>query len=409
MIFRSLFLLILGLLFLPVSTFASEATCSIENTASSELAKYVKTVDTLTATMKSAAASCGTRSNGVISSSRRVLDVLDKAWITIPIFGDLGLDFQYNIKIAFDGESRSAVIRNGQEFRKVENLLQSTLSVLAQKCNLNEQNKTTITQLLRDNHALESFYKNTALGYPANVSTALQQAYPALVREIQENYTPKATAWCKNQELYEDMGAEIFERIGNISTGIEDGLKEWEYAIALIRGWNAVDQKKYTELKSRLLTEELRRQGFSQGFIDKLVRNLNCVEGKTQWKDNDPVAWGQARLTCFTYESLGDLLSPLMKQWNSMVIGWNGAKTSDDYIKRLTTYRAIRENHLDTIDLYTTMIGTIQENTSVDTTMLTNLISLHVTLLSINTRIEERTKVMLGHCRKFQTSIPCDF
>lgn len=50
--------------------------------------------------------------------------------------GSLGVDFDYNIKTALNGESRAAVTQNGKIFGQVEKTLISTLDVLATKCNM---------------------------------------------------------------------------------------------------------------------------------------------------------------------------------------------------------------------------------------------------------------------------------
>lgn len=101
-----------------------------------------------------------------MSNTRRTIDVLDKAKAEIPMMGDIILDFEYNIKMAFNGESRSAVAENGKVFAQMEQTLISTIDVLANKCNLDEASENIITSRIQLNHTLESLYKNTALDYP---------------------------------------------------------------------------------------------------------------------------------------------------------------------------------------------------------------------------------------------------
>ena len=91
------------------------AECSIDGKLSPKLAKYESDMRERMSTLRqNTQNSCGPTSGGSIASMNKSLELLDRAMLQIPIYGDTVIDFEYNTVMAFRGESRSAVQKNGE-------------------------------------------------------------------------------------------------------------------------------------------------------------------------------------------------------------------------------------------------------------------------------------------------------
>lgn len=134
-----------------------------------------------------------------------------------------------------------------------------------------------IIERIRINDALETYYKSVTVGLATDTSK-IPSTYSNVIGEITKDYNPGSTQGCKNQFSFENMSETILKKIGSLSTGIDSSLTNWKYAIALIRGGDSMKQGQYSDLKKKLLTEELRRQGYSAGAIDQMVKGYSCME-----------------------------------------------------------------------------------------------------------------------------------
>lgn len=403
------FLQLLALVFFGSMTISSPSyaewnICSIDGQLSTQLTKYVQETDTLVAQLQKIPSSCwGRRNSGLISNTQRTLDVVDKAWAEIPVMSNLSLDFEYNIKMAFKWESRSAVVENGKIFQKVEQSLINGLDTLSNRCNLDESRKAIIIQQLQINHALETLYKETALGYPW-VTINVPEKYKTVAEEITRLYNPTATQGCRNQYTYEKMSQEIITKIGSIGGGIQKWLEEWKYAIALIRWGVWLQEGKYNELKKRLLLQELQRQGFSAWAIDQMVKWYDCVEAAMNGDtENVAMSFAEAKAKCTTVSILG--VDRFMKWLNKILLGKDGAKTTVSYIERVQAYKNIERKSVDAVGMYYANLSIFKEDLGTNDEMLTKLISLHITLLDVNDRIEKRVPIMQKNCMKAQSGI----
>lgn len=101
------------------------------------------------------------------------------------------------------GEARSPVMRQGVIIRNIEtNTITPAIKVVSSACALDaimtdgRTTKEALTMILMRHRALDSYYKEVALGntrQPAGLESDMQ----ALYDEIRDNYSPHATASCK--------------------------------------------------------------------------------------------------------------------------------------------------------------------------------------------------------------------
>lgn len=404
----SLFLIPVSLLIFMPTSFA-EGTCAIDGQLSPKLAEYVREMNDFGTKIKQLPSSCaGGKSNGIVSNSQRTLDTVEKAWAETSIMDRLDVDFAYNIKMAFKWESRDAVVQNGKIFWQVEKMLISTLDVLASKCNLDETNENAVTGRIKANNLLETLYQETAVWYPGVNTDDIPSEYQAVVSEIQQVYNPTATQWCKNQYSFEKMSEEIMNKIGKISFKIESSLTDWKYAIALLRGGSSLKQEEYSSLKKRLLTEELRRQGYSAGAIDQMVQGYTCMESAMQGdEENRIMDFASAKYSCARISILW--VDRFMKEWNKMLLGSKWARTIAWYLNRYANYDEIKQKNIDSELTYTNLESMFTEDIPDNEDFLNKFIDLHIMLLDVNERIGKRINPAIKNCKKTQPNIPCDF
>lgn len=140
------------------------------------------------------------------------MSVIDRAFLEIPIFDNVFLDFAYNIRLAFNGETRAPVTRDGLLFNQIEKKITASLAVATGKCNLSDEVKSGFTSLLKENHVLENIYKQAALGTPA-VPTGLSPDNILVADAINIGYIPTATASCNDQNGTQDPIAKLEKAI----------------------------------------------------------------------------------------------------------------------------------------------------------------------------------------------------
>ena len=181
------------------------AACEIDGKLSPGLASYEERVRTAFEELrKNVISSCGPSNNGGIARMNKTVELFDRAMLQIPLYGDIVTDFQYNTVMAFRGESRTAVTKNGEIFRKIQrSIIDPTIESLANNCALNDDNERIIVSYIKLNYELESIYKHTAIGTVRSIDT-IPAAFLDVATEIQTKYTPEATKECKNTYNYEE-------------------------------------------------------------------------------------------------------------------------------------------------------------------------------------------------------------
>lgn len=407
---KTLHLFIASILFISSTSLTyAERSCSIDGQLSPELAKYVQEANEFAGKVKQLSSSCQPgKSTGIITNGQRTIDIIEKAKSQIIMMERLDVDFAYNIKMVFKWESRDAVVKNGKIFGQVEKTLVSAIDSVANKCNLNEETETAIVSRLKTNELLEDLYQQTAIGYPGISTDDIPDSYAPVIEEIQKTYNPEATIGCKNEYSAEDITEKILAKIETMSFKIEDSLVDWKYAIALLRWDSSISQEEYSALKKKLLTEELRRQGYSVGAIDQMVKWMTCVEWALRWDDEDTfMDYAQAKFSCARISVLW--ANRFMKAWNRMILWSKWSRTTAGYIHRYSNYDRVKTVNVDTALVYNSFDTLITKDIEDDEDLLTKFINLHITLLDVNERLEKRINPMITNCKKAQPEIPCDF
>ncbi len=368
------------------------AACEIDGKLSPELASYEERVrKAFEELRKNTSNNCGPSTNGSIRQLNKTVELYDRAMLQIPVYGDIVVDFQYNTMMAFRGESRTAVTKNGEIFGKIhKSVIDPTIETLANNCALNEENEKTIIAFIKLNYELESIYKHTAIGSVRSIED-IPEAYLPVAQEIQSKYTPEATKECKNSNNYEETMNKTMEAFSKGSFGIEGAWDNWREAIALFSGKSLTG--KYDEIKRKLLKKELARQGMSKAASDIIVSNFDCVQQKKGWESLDeelkaiadckqmPVIWAEKIKTEF---EKAILQSP----------------TTDVYIARTMKAQALYNDIVNINDLHQSLLGKTSTDIKVNEKIRNTLINMHIRIISTNTLIEKRIPPMQKNCMK---------
>jgi len=113
---------------------ATEGTCSIENGPTPLLKNYLNATDARITSVISAGKK--NNCNGTFSNERKFLEAMDRIDIRSELDTNFVVDFQYNILIAAEGNSRYPVIRQGQIIHEKETKITNALKIVANNCNL---------------------------------------------------------------------------------------------------------------------------------------------------------------------------------------------------------------------------------------------------------------------------------
>ncbi len=156
--------------------------CQIASGPIPQLAQYQRSVEARIAELTAAGrASCGT--TPVTVGVMRTVEVIDRAFIQIPMFPNIFLDFLYNIRTLTSGDARSPVFRDGAIFTQIEQQIATVISIVTSSCNLDDATQAGFTALLQENRTLENIYKQAALGTPSE-PTGLSPSNIAVAKAI---------------------------------------------------------------------------------------------------------------------------------------------------------------------------------------------------------------------------------
>ena len=145
--------------------------CLIESGPIPELARYSREVDTQIAALMVSGRStgvCGITRAGASVGVERTADIISSATTGFAYFPSLVLDASYNIGVAINGETRAAVVRDGQIFAQVDQRITQAIQNVSNQCHLSVAVKSGFVALLRENNTLENIYKQSAIGTPVS-------------------------------------------------------------------------------------------------------------------------------------------------------------------------------------------------------------------------------------------------
>mgnify|MGYP003440802658 FL=1 len=377
--------------------------CAIQNGPIAELAEYTRWVDKKILEIKNDAGSnsCGITKTGATSAGERTLETIDKAFLETPIFDNTFLDFQYNIKIAINGETRAPVSRDGTLFVQTEKKITGAISNMANSCSLTDGFKEQFKKLLQENQALENIFKQAALGVPAD-PTGLSEENLKIAQAINANYNPTATDGCKDMNGLEEGMEKIMKWIEKIWKKNEGVLTDWKKAIAMFQwGGSKETIQEKIEKKRKQLQSQLSNLGQSIRMSDRIVKNFDCFQSKTMWDDSVANAV-KAKLQCMANPILWleNVLLPFKKKVTK-------ARTTDErvyYVNKLVKEDTVKKSVIAMDSLLRTRRAPEIETRS---TLMLDLIDLHISLLFTAEAVEKRLPKMAKNCMKWQVSVAC--
>lgn len=69
-------------------------------------------------------------------SAEKTIETIDRAFLEMPIYDNTFLDFLYNIRVAINGETRAAVLRDGTIFSTTEQRITRAIANVVNTCTL---------------------------------------------------------------------------------------------------------------------------------------------------------------------------------------------------------------------------------------------------------------------------------
>lgn len=374
--------------------------CKIESTPIPAITQYNKSVDARLAALKSEwtkASNCGITAWWASASADRTIGTIDRAFLEVPIFDNTFLDFTYNIKLAINGESRAPVTRDGRIFNQIEQKIIGVLANMTNQCKLTDTVEKWFTSLLQENQILENIFKQTALGISV-VPTWLSEPNIVIANAIIEGYSVSATESCQDQNGNQDVIEKLNKIITKTWNKNESALKNWKIAIDLFQ-WK---WSNYTSVQKNILRAEVSRQGFSPRMAEAILKNFDCVKAETVG-DDSLKATVNARIECAKNPLVrieGFNLLPMRKVVDA-------SKTTTERVRSVNqlsdTEKILKDITKTYYVLDHTKVVTIEDKTK----LISNLIDLHLELISTAERIEKRLQPMNRNCMKAQPGISC--
>lgn len=402
---------ILMSIILGIGNALADGGCRIESSPIPELAQYTRSVDTRISEIKktgvTTTTTCGITSAWASASADKTLETIDRAFMHLPAFDDIYVDFLFNIKIAINGDTRSPVSRDVMIFNQTEKKITNSLMSITNQCNLTDSVKSEFTTLLQENQILEDVYKQAALGTPI-VPSGLSEENIKVAEAINGWYVPTATEWCKDKK--QSLGDSLEEIVQKTLAMMEWNGKnsewvmvDWKRGIAIFQ-WlgngKTIEEsirQKWIQLKS-----ELTRNGFSPRMAQTMLSNFDCFKAKTTWDDSFEAAI-KARASCLSNPILGIenmTLLPLRKQVDE-------AKTIPERVNAVNQLWDRKKETMDIQKMYSDI--EIMKTPAIDlrSELMSNLIDLHMALLFTSEAIEKRLPAIYKDCMKGQPDVTC--
>ena len=385
-------------------TFA-DASCQIENAPIPELAEYTRTVDARITVLIADSRrlwSCGITQNWASVSAEKTIATIDRAFLEIPIFDNTFLDFLYNIQIATNGETRAPVLRDGTIFSTTEQRITRAIANVANTCTLDWAVRSGFQSLLQENQVLENIYKQTVLGTPVPEPTWLSPSNIIVANAITRWYIPTATESCKSQTGIAELTAKLQKSLESIGAKSEWVLVDWKKWIALFQwGGGKMSTLEYTQIQRNLLQAEIARQGFSPRMAETILGNFDCFKWKTAWDDSAETAV-LARTACLSNPILG--LETILLPWRRRV---DTARTTDSRVIRVNELSREQQIKAAIVRTYSNLETYRTPSIDIKSALMSNLIDIHLWLISTAEQVEKRLPTMYANCMKSQPGISC--
>ncbi len=387
-----------------VQSFAA-GSCQIESGPIPLMVVYTRTLDTELTRLVSASQAvwgCGITRGWASSSIDRTIETIDRALLEVPLSTNILLDFRYNIEVASRWEMRAPVIRDGQIWATTGDRISNTISNVANRCALTDPIRSSLSTLLTENQTLENIYKQAVLWVPV-IPTGLSPANTKLATAINMSYIPTATVGCKDSNNIEESVAKIMKSLENLGAKNQNVWADWQKAILLFQWWNgsAKSTAEYTATQRQLLQTELARQGYSSRMAQTMLGNFDCFKWNTQW-DLSAESATLAERRCFANPILG--VESILLPWRKKV---DSATTTTDrslYLIPLTREQKLKAS----IVAASTKLETYRTPTiDIKSAIMSNLIDIHIWLISTSEQVEKRLPKMYTNCMKAQSGISC--
>jgi hypothetical protein len=322
-----------------------------------------------------------------MTSLRATFSTLDKAGNQLPIMNNMITDFTYNVLTLFRDDTSPLVISHGHLLYSLEkNTLLPALDQLAGKCQLDGPAEAEIIALISRNNSVQDFFKWVVIG---NV----WEGADALERSILDNYRKEAVANCSNKDDLSTMIEKATKAIEGFGTDISIARANWDEAMAMISGTS----KWYKQLQKNLLQKELQRQWLSQGAIQQMITNLECSQSEsngTMSTENQSLSATKCgRRYIIGYEKVVATLSEL--KWR--------APDTDAFIVITQKNSKQIETEQRTNVLYNELMNMSKsqnDEEAITTTIITNLVNMHASLMGINSLLVKRIPIMQSNCMK---------
>ena len=368
---------------------AHGASCALDTGMPAELTKYVTDTRAQALRIKNTYSNiCGTA--GLEWSSNKLISSLEKAYDQVPMMNSLSSDFMYNVVFIYNHWTPKIVLEQGKIFETLEkSTLYPTLETLSQKCQLDGPGEKEIIALIQRNNDLQDFFKKTVVG-----TTGVSGTDP-LKNAIAQYYSPEATQTCTDKD-----NLDIEKRLVAIEKfwwSISKAKENWDEAIRMIKGWSIKWQKSYNQRQKQIFREELRKQWLGQNSINQMMKNLECAQQNNEnpsLVEQSREAENCKRQYVIWYEKVVEALD--FKRWKS--------KTSDIFSFVTATNKKQIRYESDILKTYAQVrTSAFSENNSeaITNETITNLLNIHISIVTMNQTLEKRTKKMQENCMKW--------
>lgn len=291
--------------------------------------------------------------------------------------------------------------------RDKEKVITSTLRTVANTCNLdtpvadmeNQTAESILAEMLARNRRIEKYFKSAAVGeiqLPDGTNELDRPIYEA----IASSYTPSMTSGCKNQYEFEEITAKFQEAVDFNFTKIGNSFDSWKKAIAIFRG--NISQSEEQEMKTRLLRQELGKQGMSQAAQSTMLKNLSCFQRDTSKESTmEELAKTRQECTQSIIQGLDNITKPLETAFLK-------ATNTDEYIQKLVTIDKEKNINQNTVpDMWMNLNVVLANNaeTSTNDQMLSDLVNIHLELVQTNTLLKKKIPDIQKNCMKANPGI----
>jgi len=260
--------------------------------------------------------------------------------------------------------------------------------------------------LLQNNTFISRAYRNATKGetaapvagdYPIIAIADLTTFQTGMIAA----YGPVGKSACiEKQDSYKKL-QERMKNIGNMGSSWKKGLQEWKSALALLKGWQAVNNEKQADNKLKNWTDSQKMAG------DKATIVANANAKGTTKNDYD----GQNGFLGKIGERVANILKEFETQtaqvWNKMTTANNGAAVNTPEKRESLRKTLLDEETLkkDISKEYTLLKANISEGYQVDDKVILNMMEQHTVLDSANKSMKKGIEKAEALCNAQATGL----